>query len=65
MLFGMTQLTEESNYIPIMFWSKLTQNLDFAMSMMSLFLPSNTSKFITYTPFSLEMIVQELIGCPY
>jgi len=29
---------------------------------MSLFSPSNASKFITHTPLSLEMIVQELIG---
>jgi hypothetical protein len=29
---------------------------------MSLFSPSNTSKFITHTPLSLERIVQELIG---
>jgi hypothetical protein len=32
---------------------------------MSLFLPSNASKFITHTPAPLERIVQELIGYPY
>jgi hypothetical protein len=48
----MTPLTEEYE------WSKLTQTLDSATSTMSLFLPSNASKFITHTPLSLEKIVQ-------
>jgi hypothetical protein len=34
----------------IMIWSKLTQKLDFATSMMSLFSPSNANKLITHTP---------------
>ena len=37
-----------------MIWSKLIQKLDFAMSMMSLFSPSNVSKFITHTIIPLE-----------
>jgi hypothetical protein len=48
-----------------MVWLRLIQKLNFATPMMFLFLPSNASKFITYTLFSLEMIVQELIGYPY
>jgi hypothetical protein len=42
-----------------------TQNLDSAMSMMSLFSPSNASKFITHTPLPLKRIAQELISYPY
>jgi hypothetical protein len=57
----MTPLTEESEYILIIVWSKLTQKLDFATSKMSLFSPNNASKFITHTLLLLEMIVQELI----
>jgi hypothetical protein len=41
---------------------KISLKVDSAMSTMSLFLPSNVSKFITHTIFSLERIVQELIG---
>jgi hypothetical protein len=48
-----------------MVWSKLIQRLDFAMSMMSLFSLSNEIKFIRYTLFPLERIVQELIDYPY
>jgi hypothetical protein len=48
-----------------MVWSRLIQKLNFATPIMFLFLPSNASKFITHTLFSLELIVQELIGYPY
>jgi hypothetical protein len=48
-----------------MVWLRLIQKLNFATPMMSLFLPSNASKFITHTLFPLEMIVQELIGYQY
>ena len=48
-----------------MVWSKLTQKLDFAMSTISLFSPSNANKFITHIPFHVERIVQELIGYQY
>jgi hypothetical protein len=41
------------------------KKLDSVMSTMSLFSPSNANKFITHTPFPLEMIVQELIDYPY
>jgi hypothetical protein len=40
-----------------MVWSKLIQMLDSAMSMMSLFLPSNASKFITHILRPLKRIV--------
>jgi hypothetical protein len=46
----MTQLTEESEYIPI--------NNVFIFA-------SNANKFITHTPFSLERIVEKLIGYQY
>jgi hypothetical protein len=39
----------------IMVWSKLTQKLDSATSTMSLFSPNNANKFITNTPFPLEI----------
>jgi hypothetical protein len=46
----MTQLTEESEYIPI--------NNVFIFA-------RNANKFITHTPFSLERIVEKLIGYQY
>jgi len=48
--------------VDIIFWSKLTQRLNFATSTMSLFCLSNANKFITHTLFHLEMIVLKLIG---
>jgi len=60
----MIPLIEKSEQISIMVWSKLKQGLYFAMSTMSLFLPRNASKFITYTLIPLENIIQELIGYP-
>jgi hypothetical protein len=59
---GMTPLTDESEYILIMVWSKLIQRLDSVMLMISLVSPSNASKFITHIFLPLERIVQELIG---
>jgi hypothetical protein len=47
-----------------MVWSNLIQRLGSATSTMSLFSPSNASKFITHTILLLEMIVQELIDYP-
>jgi hypothetical protein len=41
-----------------MFWSKLIQMIDSVTLTIYLFSPNNASKFITHTPFPLEMIVQ-------
>ena len=62
--YGKIPLIEKSKQIPIMVSSKLIQRLDPTKSMMSLFSPNNTSKFITHKLFLLERIVQELIGYP-
>jgi hypothetical protein len=48
------------NYDTIIEWMKII-----LPEGMSLFLPSNASKFITYTIISLKRIIQELIGYPY
>lgn len=45
-----------------MVWSKLIKKIDFETSMMFLYLPHNTNKYISHTLFSLEMIVIELIN---